>query len=141
MATRDLDHDVRDRSFGELAKGLSQDVSTLVRQELELAKTEMREKAQKAGPGIGMLVGAAVAALAMLGALTAFAIMALSIVLPEWLAALIVTIAWGVVVAVLAYTGRERLREAGKPVPEEAPESVKEDIDYAKARMRASREG
>src|SRR5512134_250980 len=91
-------NDLRDRSMGEVASGLARDVSLLVRQELELAKTEMREKARIAVPAVGMFVGAAIVALCAAGALTAFLIVALAEAVDAWLAALIV----GVVLAAAA---------------------------------------
>ena len=140
MATPEANEELRERSFGELVKGLSSDISTLVRQEMELAKAEMRDKARTAGPGIGMLVGAGVFALALLGALTAFLILVLDLAMPAWAAALIVTALWAVVAAVLAVLGRKRLRAAGTPVPEQTVDSVKEDVEYAKERMRSARQ-
>jgi uncharacterized membrane protein YqjE len=122
----------RERSTGELVKDLSEQASRLVRQEVELAKAEMAEKGKKAGVGIGMLVGAAVAGLLMLGALTAFLILALDEGMDAWLAALLVTVLWGVVAGGLALVGREKLREMGTPVPEKTVESVKEDIEWLK---------
>ena len=82
--------ELHDRPIGELLKQLSQETTTLVRQELELAKAEMREKAGKAGPGFGMWGAAGVTALLALGSLTAFLILALDGAMPNWLAALIV---------------------------------------------------
>ena len=124
--------DLRDRSTGELVKDLSQQASTLVRQELQLAKTEMAEKGKKAGIGFGLLAGAAIAALLMLGTLTAFLILALDEAMPAWGAALIVTLVWGAVAAALAVIGRKTLQEMGTPVPEKTVESVKEDIEWLK---------
>ena len=69
--------DPRDRGVGELVKDLASQTSTLVRQELKLAQAEVTEKGKLAGKGVGMLAGAAVAALLMLGALTALLIIAL----------------------------------------------------------------
>lgn len=123
--------DMREASFGELAKGLSRDVSTLVRQELELARAEMREKGRTAGPGLGMIGGAGVFALAALGALTAFLILALDVWMPAWAAALIVTGLWGAVAGALYVSGREKVREAGSPVPEQTVETLQEDVDLA----------
>lgn len=122
----------RERSTGELVKDLSEQASTLVRQEMELAKAEMAEKGKKAGAGFGLLAGAAVAGLLMLGALTAFLILALNEGMEAWVAALIVTVLWGVVAGGLALIGREKLREMGTPVPEKTVESVKEDIEWLK---------
>ena len=128
--------ELRQASIGELAKGLSQDVTTLVRKEMELARAEMREKARSAGPGIGMFGGAGVFALAALGAFTAFAILLLDLVMPAWLAAVIVTAVWAAVAGFLYVRGRERVREAGSPVPEQTVEAVKEDVDMAKEMLK-----
>lgn len=128
---------VHDRSTGELVKDLSRDTSLLVRQEIALAKAEMAEKAEKAGVGLGMLAGAAVAALLMLGTLTAFLVLALDGAMPAWTAALVVTLCWAVVAGVLALLGRQALREMGSPMPEQTMESVKEDIEWLKERNRS----
>jgi uncharacterized membrane protein YqjE len=124
--------ELREQGIGDLVKELSSQVSTLVRQEVELAKAEVGEKGKKAGVGAGMFGGAGVAALLMLASLTAFLILVLQIVLPEWAAALIVTILWGLVAGVLALQGRQKMQEMGKPVPEQTIETVKEDIQWAK---------
>jgi uncharacterized membrane protein YqjE len=126
--------DLRDRGIGELVKDLSGQVSTLARQEVELAKAELAEKGKKAGVGAGMFGGAAVAALLMLGSLTTLLILALATALPAWLAALLVTLLWGAVAAGLALVGRDRMKEMGKPVPEQTVETVKEDVQWLKNR-------
>jgi uncharacterized membrane protein YqjE len=123
--------ELREQGIGDLVKELSSQVSTLVRQEVELAKAEVSEKGKKAGVGAGMFGGAGVAALLMLGSLTAFVILVLQIFLPEWAAALIVTVVWGAVAGVLALQGRQKMQEMGKPVPEQTIETVKEDIQWA----------
>jgi uncharacterized membrane protein YqjE len=126
--------DLRERGITDLVKDLSGQMSTLARQEVELAKAELVEKGKKAGTGAGMLAGAAVAALLMLGSLTAVLILALALALPAWAAALIVTAAWGAAAAVLAMKGRDALRAMGKPVPEKTVETVKEDVQWLKNR-------
>ncbi len=123
-------------SLGELAKGLTQDASTLVRQEIELAKVELRGKVRTAAPGVAMLGAAGVVALALLGSLTAGLILLVDLVLPAWAAALVVTGFWGVVAGWLAVVGRSRLRAAGPPVPERTVESLKEDVEVAKEAAR-----
>jgi uncharacterized membrane protein YqjE len=123
--------DPRDRGIGELVKDLAGQTSTLVRQEIKLAQAEVTEKGKVAGRGAGMLAGAGVAALLMLGTLTAVLVVALDSALPLWLAALIVTLLWGVVAAVLAQAGRKALRAATPPAPQTV-ETVKEDIQWAK---------
>ena len=131
--------DLRERPIGELLKELANETTTLVRQELELAKAEMREKGRKAGPGIGMMGGAGVAALLALGALTAFLILVLDGFMPNWLAALIVAILWGVVAGVLYVMGRERVEEAAPPVPKQTAESIKEDVEWVKDQTKSAR--
>jgi uncharacterized membrane protein YqjE len=124
--------ELRDHGVGELVKELSSQVSTLVRQEVELAKAEVSEKGKKAGAGVGMFGGAGVAGLLMLGSLTAFLILVLHLAMPAWAAALIVTALWGAAAGVLALRGRTKMQELGKPVPEQTIETVKEDIQWAK---------
>jgi hypothetical protein len=123
--------DPRERGIGELVKDLAGQTSTLVRQEIKLAQAEVTEKGKVAGRGVGMLAGAGAAALLMLGTLTAVLVVALDSALALWLAALIVTLLWGVVAAVLAQSGRKALQAATPPVPQTV-ETVKEDIQWAK---------
>jgi uncharacterized membrane protein YqjE len=124
--------DLRDRPIGELLKELANETTTLVRQELDLAKAEMREKAGKAGPGFGMWGAAGVTALLALGSLTAFLILALDGAIPNWLAALIVGVVYAAIAGVLYVRGKQRVEEAGSPVPEKTIETVKEDVQWAK---------
>ena len=123
--------DARERPIGELVKDLAGQTSTLVRQEIQLAQAEVTSKGKLAGRGVGMLAAAAVAGLLALIALTAGLIAALDTAVPLWLAALIVTLLWGVVGAVLAARGRKELQQATPPVPQTV-ETVKEDIQWAK---------
>jgi hypothetical protein len=124
--------DLRDRPIGELLKELANETTTLVRQELDLAKAEMREKAGKAGPGFGMWGAAGVTALLALGSLTAFLILALDGAIPNWLAALIVGVVYAAIAGVLYVRGKHRVEEAGSPIPEKTIETVKEDVQWAK---------
>jgi uncharacterized membrane protein YqjE len=124
--------DLHDRPIGELLKELANETTTLVRQELDLAKAEMREKAGKAGPGLGMWGAAGVMGLLALGSLTAFLILALDGAMPNWLAALIVGLVYSAIAGVLYARGKHRVEEAGSPVPEKTIETVKEDVQWAK---------
>jgi uncharacterized membrane protein YqjE len=124
--------DLRQRPVSELLKQLANETTSLVRQELELAKAEMREKAGKAGPGFGMWGAAGVTALLALGSLTAFVVLALDGAMPNWLAALIVGLVWAAITGLLYARGKRRVEEAGSPVPEQTIESVKEDVQWAK---------
>lgn len=125
-----VEDDPRTQSTAELVKQLSRQASALLRQEIELAKTEMREKAVDASTGAAAFTGAAIAALLALGALTAFLILALDGAMPAWAAALCVTALWAVIAAALGVYGRERLRDAGRPVPEKTVETLKEDMEW-----------
>jgi uncharacterized membrane protein YqjE len=130
--------DARDHSIGELVKDLASETSTLVRQEIDLAKAEMTERGKRLGKGAGMLGAAAVVGLLAAGALTACLIAALDLAMPTWLAALIVTVVFVAIAAVLALTGRKQIQEATPPVPEQAIDSVKEDVQWAKTRTRSA---
>ena len=133
MASNDLhQEELRERPIGELLKQLADETATLVRQELDLARAEMREKAGKAGPGFGMWGAAGVTGLLAAGALTSFLILALDGVMPNWLAALLVGLVYAAIAAVLYVSGKHRVEEAGSPVPQKTIESVKEDVQWAK---------
>jgi uncharacterized membrane protein YqjE len=121
----------RERPIGELVKELSSQTSTLVRQEIELARAELEQKGKLAGKGAGMLGGAGIAALLALGALTAALIALLDEAMETWLAALIVMALWAIVALVLAKAGQKALKRATPPAPQTV-ETVKEDIQWAK---------
>ena len=136
----DTTQDKRDQSTGELVKELSREVSELVRQELALAKAEMTQKGKKAGLGAGLLSGAAVLGLAAVGGSMAFFILLLDHAMPSWLAALIVTLAYAAAAGVLALQGKQKITEATPPAPEQAIESVKEDVQWAKTHASSKNE-
>ena len=139
VATNEQSMDMRERPLGEVARDLTRDVSLLVRQEVELAKAEMAQKGRVAAPGLGMIGGAGVVGLMAAGALTAFLILVLSTFLPEWASALTVGVVLAAVAYVLAKQGKERVSEAGAPVPEQTIETVKEDVEWAKTRATSAR--
>jgi MFS family permease len=126
-------------SIAELVKQLSEQTSRLAHQEVELAKAELAVKGKRAGQGAGMLGGAGLVGLYALGALTAAAILGLATAVAGWLAALIVAAVYGAIAGVLALTGKNKVAAATPPVPEQATESVKEDVRWAKSRAQAGR--
>ena len=128
-----------DRSTSDLLRELSQQTGDLVRKEMELAKAELREKGKAAGMGAGMFGGAGLVALYAVGALTAAAILGLAIVLDAWLAALLVGVGYLAVAGILALTGKKKVEQATPPVPEQAIESSKEDVESTKQRAQAAR--
>ncbi len=135
----DEDPEPSDRSIAELLRQLSDQTATLVRQELDLAKAELAEKGKKAGLGAGMFGGAGVFGLYAVGALTACVILALSTAVAGWLAALIVAGLYGAIAGVLALSGKSQVKQAVPPVPERTIESVKEDVEVAKQRVKEGR--
>ena len=139
MTTHEDTKELRDRPIGEIAGELMRDVSLLVRQEIALAKAEMREKGKVALPGIGMIGAAGAVALCAAGALTAFLVLGLATFLDAWLAALVVAIGLGLAAAGLALAGKERVEEAGAPIPEETIENVKEDAQWVKEQASSAR--
>jgi MFS family permease len=128
-----------DRPIGDLIKQLSEQTSTLVRKELELARAEMTQKGKAAGLGAGMFGGAGLFALLALGALTACFILALAEAVDGWLAALIVAVVYAAVAGVLALTGKSKVQEATPPIPEQAKESIREDVEFTRERAKAAR--
>jgi predicted phage tail protein len=121
--------------MGELFKELSNDLSTLVRQEFRLVQAELTEKGKKAGLGAGIFGAAGIAALLALIALTTCLIAALSEGMDVWVAALIVTVVYAGVAGVLALRGREQISRAAPAVPEQTVETVKEDVQWAKTQL------
>jgi uncharacterized membrane protein YqjE len=122
----------QEASTGQLVKQLSEQMSRLVRDEMKLATVEMTGKAKTAGKGAGLFGGSGVMALYGVGCLIACAIIALAGVMPAWLAALIVGVALFVVTGLAALAGRNALKKATPPIPTEAAESVKADVEQIK---------
>ncbi|HWJ65594.1 MAG TPA: phage holin family protein [Nocardioides sp.] len=119
------------RSLGDLVGDIATDLTTLVKQEVELAKTELRTEAAKAGKGVGLFGGAGVAGhLALL-----FLSFALLFLLDSWMhtawAALVVAALWGVAAAVMAVRGRKELRSVD-PRLETTQRTLKEDATWAR---------
>ena len=131
-------NELRSHSTGDLVKQLSEQTTTLVRQEIELAKAELSEKGKVAGQGAGMFGGAAVVGLLALGVLTAMILALLDKAMDFWVAALIVTVLYGALAAVLAMSGRDRVKQATPPA-EQTVETVKEDVQWAKSQAKSAR--
>jgi uncharacterized membrane protein YqjE len=129
---------LRGQSTGDLFKQLSEQTSTLVKKEVELAKVELTEKGKQAGVGAGMFGGAGLIAVLGLAALTAAVIAGLSEAMDTWLAALIVGAVYLAVAGVLALMGRDRVKRGVPPVPEQAIETTKEDVEWAKIQVKSA---
>lgn len=121
-----------DESVGQLVSQLTEQMSRLVRDEVQLAKVDLTAKGKKAGLGLGMFTGAGLLAFFGIGALVTTAILALSLAVSGWLAAVIVAVVLFAVAAVLALVGKKEVQEATPPVPQAAVEGLKEDVATVK---------
>jgi uncharacterized membrane protein YqjE len=120
-----------DRSLGQIVGDVAQDLSALVRQELQLAKTEVHQEATRAGRGAGLLAGAGVAGHLLL----VFVSLCLMFLLDNWmpieLAALITAAVWLVIALVLATSGKRALAQTNPALPE-TQRSLKEDAAWVR---------
>jgi hypothetical protein len=123
--------DTHGASIGQLMGEITADLSALMRQELELAKAELKVEATKAGKGAGMLGGAAYAGHMVLLFGTLALVFGIGSQIGLGWAALILTAVWGVVAAVLAVRGRDQLRRVN-PTPERTVQTLKEDARWAR---------
>jgi uncharacterized membrane protein len=119
-----------DRSIGELFSELSQETATLVRQEVQLAKTEMSQKASRVGKDVGFLAAGGAVAYAGLLAIIAGVIFLLALVIPLWLSALLVGIAVAAAGYFLVRKGLDALKQEDL-APRETIETLKEDKEWA----------
>ncbi|MEO7373541.1 MAG: phage holin family protein [Terrimesophilobacter sp.] len=124
--------DAQKRSLFALLSSLPGLLIELVKSELEQLKTELVRKAKHAGIGIGLMVVAAVFAFFATGVLVAAAILGLAVVLPGWLAAIIVAVALLIVTAILILVGVKQLQRGTPAMPSETIESVQQDVRVIK---------
>ncbi len=122
------------QSVGELVKQLSEQTSSLARKEVELAKAEMALKGKRLGVGAGAFGAAGFVGLFALGVLTAALVLLLATAMKAWIAALLVAVAYAGIAGVLALVGKKKVDEGTPPVPEQAIESSKADVEEAKER-------
>ncbi|WP_411103058.1 phage holin family protein [Streptomyces sp. cmx-4-9] len=132
MSTTERQAPASDDSVGVLVSRASQQISELVREELQLARAEMAEKGKRFGLGGGLFGGAGIVGLLAAQALVATGIAALALVLPVWASALILTVVLAAVAAGMALAGKKQIARAGIPAPEQTIESVKADLAQIK---------
>jgi lipopolysaccharide export LptBFGC system permease protein LptF len=130
---------VTEQSTAELVQRASEQITLLVRDELALAKAELTEKGKHAGIGIGLFGGGGVLAFYGVGVLIATAVIALALVLPLWLSALIVAVVLFVAAGILALLGKNQVTKAVPPEPKVAIESAKADVDEVKHAIKTGR--
>ncbi|MBY8881758.1 phage holin family protein [Actinacidiphila acidipaludis] len=129
-------HRAGERSVGTLVKQGTEQLSTLVRQEMKLAQAELTKKGKKAGIGGGLFGAAALLAFFGLAALITAAIVAIAIPLPLWASALIVGGGLLLFAGLLALAGRSQVKRAVPPTPDEAVDSMKDDLATIKERAK-----
>ncbi|HZR12381.1 MAG TPA: phage holin family protein [Acidimicrobiia bacterium] len=119
-------------SLGELFSEMTSDLGLLVRKEIELAKTETKEELTRAGRGAAMFGAAAVAGMLALLLVSFAAAWGLAVVIPTGWAFLVIGVIYGVVAAVVALRGRDQMKRVG--APEQTIQTLKEDVQWARAR-------
>ena len=125
-----------DQTLGAIVHDLTTQIPELIRSEIRLAQAEMAEKGKRAGIGLGLFSGAGLLAFFGVATLVTTAILALSLVLDAWLAALVVAVVLFAGAAVLGLGGKTKVQQATPPAPERAVEGVKEDIATVKGQHR-----
>jgi hypothetical protein len=123
----------RDESIGNLVSQVAGDVSTLFRQEVALAKEELKAEAVKAGKAGGMLAGAGFAGYMVAVLVSLAVVFALGAVMPLGWAALIVAVVWAIVGGVLYTVGRNRMKDVDA-VPRQTVETLREDAQWVRDR-------
>ncbi len=123
-----------DQQIGDLVKQLSEQTSTLVRKELQLAQLEMTEKGKRAGLGAGLFGGAGLIAVFGVATLIATVVMALATFLAPWLAGLIVAVVLLAAAGIAALVGKKQVDQVGAAAPEQAIQSGKRTVDEVKGR-------
>ena len=124
----------KDQPVGELVKQLSEQISALVRRELQLAQLELQEKGKRAGIGAGLFGGAGAIALYGLGVLIAAAVLVVATAVEAWLAALIVGVVLLAIAGLAGLMGKKQVDQAVPPAPEQAIQSTKRDVSEVKER-------
>jgi hypothetical protein len=120
------------RSLFTLIADLPGLVSDLIAAEIEQLKAELKQKFTALGVGAGLIAGAAVVLLFMVGVLLTAAILALSLVMPGWLAALLVAVVLLLIAALLGWIGYRKLQAGMPPVPTETIASLQKDLNVVR---------
>jgi membrane protein len=128
-----------EQSISELLKQLSEQTQALASKEIELAKAEVAAKGKRLGIGAGAFGAAGLIGAFAFGALTAALILLLATAMEPWLAALIVTVVYAAIAGVLALTGRKQVEAGTPPVPEQAIDSTRKDLETATQRAKEGR--
>ncbi|HEY5160998.1 MAG TPA: phage holin family protein [Gaiellaceae bacterium] len=120
-------------------KKVAADLRELIRLEVELAKSELASKGRSVALGVGLLIAAALGGLMLMATLLTAAILAVALALPGWAAALIVAGLLALLTGACVLIGIKCLRSAAKPLPKQAIETSKENLEWLKARLKSAR--
>lgn len=131
---------VEQASTAELLSRVTTQVSTLVRDELALARVELTTKAKRAGTGVAMFSAAGLLAVYGVGLAVVVVALALVLVWPAWLATLVTAVGVLALAGLVALLGRAQIRRAAPPMPTEAAESVAADLDVVKTAIHHGRQ-
>jgi MFS family permease len=123
-------------SIADLVSRASEQLSTLVRDEIRLAQAELKQKGRRAGLGAGLFGGAGLIAWFGIGALVAAAILGLANAVAPWLAAVIVGVVLLLIAGVAALLGKKEISQATPAVPEQAVSSIRQDVNVVKGSVR-----
>ena len=124
---------------GSSGKKFAADLRELVRLEIELAKSKLASKVKSAALGVGLLVVAVLGAFLLIAALVTAAILAVALVVPGWAAALVVAGLLGLLTGACLLIGIASLRSAVPPLPKQALETSKENLEWLKTRLKSAR--
>ena len=124
---------------GSSGKRVAQNLRELARLEIELAKSELASKGRNAAIGVGLLIVAALGAFLLIGALVAAAILAVALAVPGWAAALVVAALLALFTGACMLIAVKCLRSAASPLPKQAIETAKENVEWLKTRLKSAR--
>ena len=123
------------RKVGDVLQDILSNLQEIIRAELLLAKAELKEKGERASKPLVILGAGVILGILALGFLLLAAVYGLALVIPQWLAALIVGVALAIFAGILTFTSRKALRRID-PVPERTVQTVKENVQWTKDRIR-----
>ncbi|MBT2470636.1 phage holin family protein [Streptomyces sp. ISL-66] len=128
MSTIERRAHTTEEPVGVLVSRASQQISELIREEMQLARAEMAQKGRRFGKGGGLFGAAGLIGILAAQAFTATCVAALALVLPLWASALLVGAALAALAAVVALFGKQQVAKAGTPAPQQAIKSFKADL-------------
>jgi uncharacterized membrane protein YqjE len=125
----------RERSISDVVQDIIRNIQEMLRSEVRLAKTELREEAAKAKSSVVLLGGGAASAFFAVFFLLLMTVYALTRLVPDWAAALIVAGLMAVVAGLMLSAGMKRFKQV-HPTPERTVENIKENVEWMKQKTK-----